>query len=96
MRIAIQPTSLWGQVQLIVGQVETLSDKGRLLAGEFGSLISHLETALSALLRENAAGARRALEAFVQHVQAMQSHDALTEPEAGALITAANGIISQL
>src|SRR5262249_27692543 len=44
-QIAIEPTTIPGKIQLLVGLLETLRDKGRLGPGEFTSLVSYLENA---------------------------------------------------
>jgi hypothetical protein len=96
LRIAIEPTSLPGQVQLIVGQLETLNDTGRFTPGEFGSLVQQLEATLQALDRENLAAARQTLEVFVRRVSTFESRGTLTPTETDVLIAAANGVIAQL
>jgi len=96
LRIAIEPTSLPGQVQLIVGQLETLNDTGRFTPGEFGSLVQQLEATLQALDRGNLAAARQTLEVFVQRVSTFESRGTLTPTETDVLIAAANGVIAQL
>lgn len=96
LRIAIEPSSLQGQVQLIVGQVETLSDKQRLNSGEFGSLIQHLEAALGALQADARPAVRRTLEAFVHEVDVMVDGGTLSPSEGGALAAAASDVIAKL
>jgi hypothetical protein len=96
LRIAIEPTSLPGQVQLIIGQLETLSDAGRLGSGEFSSLVRTLEAALGALNRMDIKTARQDLEAFVQIVSNYQYRGTLTSAEAAGLTAAADGVIAQL
>ena len=96
IRFALEPTSPSGLVQLIVGQIETLSDRERLGPGEFNSLIQHLEAALGALEHENRSAARRALESFIRKVDAMARRGTLSASESGALIAAANDVIAKL
>jgi hypothetical protein len=96
VRMANDPTSLLGQVQLIVGQLETLSDAGRLNSGEFGSLVQQLESALRALNRMDDTTARQEIEAFVLTVSHYQHRGTLPSAEAAGLTAAAAGVIAQL
>jgi hypothetical protein len=96
LAMAIDPTSLSGEVQLIVGQLETLNDNDRLNAGEFTSLVARLESALAALAQPDAAAASRALTGFVNDVQVLIGRGDLSSQEGNALIDAATAIIAQL
>ena len=83
-------------MQLIVGQIETLSDAGRIASGDFNALVSHLESALAALDGSEANVAKSSLEAFVRLVENYQATDRLTAAEAEALINAASAIAGEL
>jgi hypothetical protein len=95
-RIAIEPSSLPGQVQLIVGRLETLSDAGLFTPGAFNSLVTHLEAAFAALDRGSNPVAERHLEAFVTEVGTLESRGGLSFAEAAGLVAAANAVIAQL
>jgi hypothetical protein len=90
------PTSLPGQVQLIVGRLETLNDAGSLAPGDFNSLVKHLEAALAALDRGNNVVAEQQLEVFIAEVGTLESRGALSSAEAAALVAAANAVLAQL
>jgi hypothetical protein len=94
--IAIDPTSLPGQVQLIVGRLETLNDAGRLGPGVFGSLVMHLEAALVELDQAGIPAAEHSLEAFIAEVRTLEASGTLSSDEAAALVGAANGVIGLL
>jgi hypothetical protein len=83
-------------VQLIVGQVETLSDRGALTAGDFAVLVQELEAAISALAKSDTAGTVQSLETFIGKVEDLLDRGVLTAAEADALSTAAQSIIAQL
>jgi hypothetical protein len=96
LRMTVNPTSLPGQVQLIVGRLETLSDAGLLAPGDFNSLVKHLEAALGALDQGRDRVAEQNLEAFIAEVGTLESRGALSSSEAAALVAAANAVIAQL
>jgi hypothetical protein len=83
-------------VQLIVGQVTTLSDRGRLGAGELTSLAGHLADASSTLQNDDADRARHALTVFITYVDVLVGRNDLSAAEGTALIDAATRILSQL
>jgi hypothetical protein len=93
---AIEPTTPSGRVQLVVGQVETLSDAGQIASGDFNALITHLESALAALDRSNEDVARASLRAFVSLVENHQAGGRVPGDAAVALIGAANAIADGL
>lgn len=95
-RVAVDPTSLPGQVQLIVGRLETLSDAGTLRPQEFDSLVKYLEDALAALKQGNNPAAKQQLSAFVAEVETLESGGGLPSPEAASLAAAADALIAQL
>jgi hypothetical protein len=95
-QMAIEPTTLAGKVQLIVGQVTTLSDRGRLGAGELTSLAGHLADASSTLQNDDADRARHALTVFITYVDVLVGRNDLSAAEGTALIDAATRILSQL
>lgn len=96
VKLAIDPSSHSGRVQLIVGQVETLSDAGRITSGAFDTLVSHLESAIAALDSSQPAVAKRALRAFIGLVDNYAANGRLTASEADALIVAATAIDAEL
>jgi hypothetical protein len=95
-RMDAHPTSIPGQVQLIVGRLETIQDANRLTAGEFNSLVKKLETALRFLESGGDAGTADALRTFIDAVGTFGNRGTLSNAEAGGLIAAANGILDQL
>lgn len=96
MQIAVNPTTLPGKIQLIVGSLETLSDAGSLGPQEFDSLTKHLEDALAALNQGNKPVAKQHLGAFIVAVETLESQGGLPSSEAKALVTATNAVIAQL
>ena len=88
---ALDPDSQPGRIQLIIGQLETLSDAERIAPGDFTALVAHLEGALAALDRSKPDVARSSLHAFIALVQNYQSTGRLTNADADALISAALG-----
>jgi hypothetical protein len=94
--IAATPATLEGRLQLIVGQVETLSDRGVLDAGDFAALVQQLEGAISALARGDTAGTAQSLQTFVGKVEGLRDRGALTAAEADDLSSAAQSIVAQL
>ncbi len=96
LQMAVNPTSLPGQVQLIVGRLETLSDAGLLGPGQFNSLVQHLEAALAALDQGSNPVAEQSLEAFVAEVGTLESRGALSSSEGATLVAAANAVLTQL
>lgn len=95
-QIAVNPTSLSGKIQLIVGQLETLSDAGSLASQDFDSLVKYLEEALVALNQGNKPVAKQQLAAFVTAVETLANQGGLPSSEAKALVAAANDLIAQL
>jgi hypothetical protein len=93
---AIDPITQSGRVQLIVGNLETLSDAGRIASGDFGALTSQLDSALAALDGSNAPAARASLLAFVQLVENHKSTNRIPVTEADGLISAATVIAGEL
>src|SRR5207247_9030670 len=53
MQMAIDPATAPGKIQLLVGQLETLRDKGRFVPGEFNSVVGYLEQAQAALQKQD-------------------------------------------
>jgi hypothetical protein len=96
MQITVNPTSVPGKIQLIVGRLETLSDAGSLGPQEFDSLVKHLEDALAALNQVNKPVAKQHLEAFIAAVESLESQGGLPSSEAKVLVTATNAVIAQL
>jgi hypothetical protein len=96
LRMHAQPTSLAGQVQLLVGQLETLSDQEILDSGGLDSLVEKLEAALRQLSAGNHGAARHQLEAFVTEVDTLEQRGDLSTPQATELVDSANAIIAQL
>lgn len=88
--------SLSGLTQLIVGRLETLSDRGRLGPGDFDSLVQTLETVLAALQRGDSPVARQGLEVFIGDVQGLSRRGTLSSAEADPLVSAANDLLAQL
>lgn len=52
-KMSVDPASLAGKIQLIVGRLETLSDAGSLGSEEFDLVVKYLEDALAALNQGN-------------------------------------------
>lgn len=96
LRMTVNPTSLPGQVQLIVGRLETLNDAEVLVSGDFDSLVKHLEAALAGLDRGRNDVAKRNLEAFITEVGTLEVRGELSSSEASALVAAATAVIAQL
>lgn len=96
VQMTVDPTSVPGQVQLIVGRLETLSDAELLTPGGFNSLVKHLEHALAALDQGSDQVAESNLDAFVVEVETLENRGALSSVEAAALVGAANAVIAQL
>jgi hypothetical protein len=94
--MAIEPNSLIGRVQLVVGRVETLNDAGKFTIGRFSSLARKLESAISSLDRSDSNEARRSLESFVQGVNRLASRGTLRQQEASWLIMGADSILTEL
>ncbi|HWS87552.1 MAG TPA: hypothetical protein VN282_11350 [Pyrinomonadaceae bacterium] len=95
-RMTVDPTSLSGQTQLLVGRLETLSDAGTLGPQGFDSLVKYLEEALAALNQGNRPAAKQRLEAFIAEVRKLESSGGLPPSEAAALVAAADAVIAQL
>lgn len=95
-RMTAAPTSLPGQIQLIVGRLETLSDAGSLGPQEFDSLVKSLEGALAALDQGDNAAAKQQLGAFVAEVNKLEGGGGLPSSEAARLVAAADAVIAQL
>jgi|RhiMetdeSRZDD1v2_1073273.scaffolds.fasta_scaffold461471_2 hypothetical protein len=81
---------------LVVGRLETLSDRGRLGPGEFNSLVQRLEAVLAALQRRDSALARQGLEVFIADVQGLRRRRTLSDAEASSLVTGATDVHAQL
>jgi hypothetical protein len=94
--LAIDPTTPSGRIELIVGQIETLSDAARIDSGAFTAMTSPLETALAALEAGKTQVATAAIDAFVQVIANYLAHDVLTASEAEALTSAALAVASDL
>jgi FIMAH domain len=94
--LAIDPDTRSGRLQLIVGQVDTLSDADRIDTGVWNALVTHLESALSALDNSNTQVAKAALATFVQLVANYRATGTLTGAEADALTGAALAIAGEL
>ena len=95
-QISVNPTSLPGKIQLIVGRLETLSDAGTVGPQEFDSLVKYLEDALVALNQGDKPVAKQQLGAFVTAVETLASQGGLPSTEAKLLVAAANDLIAQL
>jgi hypothetical protein len=93
---AIDPTTPSGRVQLVVGQIETLSDADRISSGDFRALVSHLESALAALDQSQTGVAKSSLLAFVKLVENYQNTRRLTASEAAAIISGASALAGDL
>lgn len=96
LRFSIDPTSPSGQIQFIVGRLETLNDAGRFNAGEFNSLVKQLEAALLAINQGNNVAARQELQTFTGTVILLGNRGVLTTAEANALIALANAVSGNL
>lgn len=96
MKVTVDPTSLPGKIQLIVGRLETLSDAATLGPQEFDSLVKYLEDALAALNQANNPLAKQQLGAFITEVEKLESQGGLPSSEAAALVAAANAVSGQL
>ena len=96
LRIEIEPTTLPGKLQLIVGRLGSLSDQDLLDSGQFTSLVGSLEKALAALERQDATGAIRAMTGFVRQLQVLANRGDLSSAEADPLVIGANAIIAGL
>ena len=70
-RIDAEPSTTVGQVQLLVGRLETLSDAGNVQEPDFAVLVQSLEAALQALETGSPAAGRDALLAFADQVEAL-------------------------
>lgn len=95
VKLSRTPTSLQGQIQLIVGQVETLLDDGVLNSGQGNSLSKTLSAAVEQLDQGDAA-AKGQLQAFIGKVVAYQKSSVLTSAQAQALIESAGAVLGQL
>lgn len=93
---AIDPTTSSGHTELIVGQLDTLSDAGRISSGDYQALTGHLESALSALAESRTTTATNALEAFIAAVESHRNAGRLAAQDAQALIAAAADVIDEL
>lgn len=96
VQLAQQPESLPGQIHLIVGDLETLSDAGVLDAGTFDGLVQQLEAAQRDLSNDNPSAAHNSLTAFIDHVHALQTRGSLTDQHADQLADAAEQVLEQL
>lgn len=95
-KVSVDPASMSGKIQLIVGRVETLSDAGSLGSQGFDLLVEELEDALAALNQGNNQNAKQQLNDFVVEVQKLESQGGLPAADAAALVTMANALIAQL
>ena len=95
-QIVIDPTTVFGKIELLVGNIETLRDRGRLGPGDFTSLAASLERALAALDSQDSTGARQALSRFIQDMQQMADRGSLTIAEAGPIVSAAMALVPQI
>ena len=95
-KMAVDPSSHSGKVQLIVGRLETLSDATTLDSQEFELLVKFLEDALVALKQGNNTSAKQQLQDFVVEVQKLETQGGLPSSDATSLVTAANAVIAQL
>ena len=95
-QISVNPTSPAGKIQLIVGQLETLSDAGSVGPQEFDSLVDHLEEALVALNQGNKPVAKQHLGTFITAVETLASQGGLPSTETKLLVAAANNLMAQL
>ena len=95
-QITVNPTSLAGKIQLIVGRLETLSDAGSVGPQEFDSLVKYLEDALVALNQGNKPVAKQKLGSFITEVETLASQGRLPSSEAKSLVAMTNSVIAQL
>jgi hypothetical protein len=96
VKLALDPQSSAGRIQLIVGRIETLSDAERVTSDEFRALTAHLETSIDALDRSQTASARNALHAFVELVDSLKATGRLSAADADPLRTAASVVGNEL
>lgn len=96
VRMALNPTSPPGLIQLVIGHLETLNDKGRFTAGQFSSLVQPLETALSAIDDGDLSRARQLLQTFIEKVETQRNSGTLSSAEATTLIDGAETVIAAL
>jgi outer membrane protein assembly factor BamB len=94
-RFEIEPTSPAGQIQLIVGKLETVRASAHIDPGHFNALVGHLETALAGVVKEQSQVVRQALTAFMNLVDSLDGNT-LSALDASALRAAATGIIQGL
>ena len=92
-RLTIDPATISGRVELLVGQIEALRDRGRLGPGDFVSLQVDLERAL-AIDRQDATTARQALEAFIENIGRLARRGDLSTAEVDPVVAAASAIIA--
>lgn len=96
VRLTVVPETSEGSVQQIVGQVETLSDRGALNRGQGHSLNATLRAAADQLERGDVAGAILQMQTFNSKVADFRDSGILSPAQAQALIDSANGVLSQL
>jgi len=96
LQFSISPTSPSGQIQFIVGRLQTLDDAARFNGGDFTSTTQPLEAALQDISNGDNTGATQHLTAFIGSVNSLAGRGVLTPAEANALTAAANIVISNL
>ena len=96
MKVTVDPTSLSGKIQLIVGRLEDA--KRRRIAWATGVRLAREVSgnALVALNQGNNLVAKQQLEAFVVEVEKLESQGGLPSSEVASLVAAANAVIAQL
>lgn len=96
VKLTVAPETAEGSIQLIVGQVETLSDRGAVNRGQGHSLNATLRAAADQLERGDVAGAILQMQTFNSKVADFRESGILSPAQAQALIDSANGVLSQL
>ena len=96
VRMALNPTSPPGLIQLVIGQLETLNDKGRFTPGQFSSLVEPLESGLLAIDHGDSSRAQQLMETFIAMVERQRDLGNLSSAEAASLSDGAHAVIAQL
>jgi uncharacterized repeat protein (TIGR03803 family) len=82
--------------QVIVNQVNALAAQNMLNSGQYSSLETQLQQAISLMNKGKKAGAIQSLQDFIGEVQDLESSRVLTSSQAEPLISEANGAIAEL
>jgi len=83
-------------VEKMIGYVNALYSETVVNKGQDNSLVKELQHALEMVDAEKAKGAVGNLETFITEVNDLLSSGVLAPARAGALVSAANGVIAQL